>query len=564
MSASDQGATGMRERWGLRRDSRPLLILAVAAAVLHGWLIVHTGVPARDAVGYIHYAWRLQHEPWPQVLRTSLQPPLYPLSVAAISLPLQAMPFSQPLKMQYAAQGGAALAAVLLTVPMYFLGRRLFNRRVGFWSALLFQCLPVSAHVLSDGLSEALYLLLAASFLLLAACGLQRRSSPLLGAAGIVSGLAYLARPEGAGLALVLLMMLGAGCFVEKWKPQQAIPGAAAVLLGALLSAGPYVSVIHGFSNKTTAVRMWGSLERHSNRPHEVCSTPTASIALPMATIGTWHPGWQPEQHCRSIAWAVNVILSETGKTFHYVAWLPALLGMWWFRKRLRASPVAGLLILALVLHALVLLRMALVAGYVSERHTLFLVMCCMPWAVAGVLELPRHLLDWIKFVPGVASWRAREGTMALSLLVALVLFVLPNSLRSMHRFKLGFRDAGLWLAAHADPADVIVDPFGWSEYYAGRVIPSQPVVATMPNHVPCYYVVLDGSPAAAHHSALPLLAEATAMAERGEQVYHWPTNRPADTATVRIFEVLAIPSPKPTATQAPSGNRRPGTMDGA
>ena len=57
---------------------------------------------------------------------------------------------------------------MLLIVPMFYLGKDLFDRRVGFWSALLFQCLPVGSRALSDGLTEGLFLLLIATGLLLA------------------------------------------------------------------------------------------------------------------------------------------------------------------------------------------------------------------------------------------------------------------------------------------------------------------------------------------------------------------------------------------------------------
>ena len=40
------------------------------------------------------------------------------------------------------AQLVSALASVLLLVPMFYLGREVFERRIAFWSCLLFQCLP--------------------------------------------------------------------------------------------------------------------------------------------------------------------------------------------------------------------------------------------------------------------------------------------------------------------------------------------------------------------------------------------------------------------------------------
>ena len=53
-------------------------------------------------------------------------------------------------------------------------GRDLFDNRVGFGAAVLVQCLPVSGHILADGLSEAVFLLFATSALLWSVRALRR------------------------------------------------------------------------------------------------------------------------------------------------------------------------------------------------------------------------------------------------------------------------------------------------------------------------------------------------------------------------------------------------------
>src|SRR5207237_1165414 len=63
--------------------------------------------------------------------------------------------------MQLSAQLANSVAGVLLVFPMFYLGKGLFDRRVGFWSAALFHCLPIGSRVLSDALSEGVFLFLA-------------------------------------------------------------------------------------------------------------------------------------------------------------------------------------------------------------------------------------------------------------------------------------------------------------------------------------------------------------------------------------------------------------------
>ena len=102
--------------------------------------------------------------------------------------------------MQLSAQLASALAGTLLVIPMYYLGRELFSRSVGLWAALCYQCMPSSGRFIADGLSEATFLLFAATGLLMGLKGLRQRSSFHFALCGLFAGLAYLTRPEGRWL----------------------------------------------------------------------------------------------------------------------------------------------------------------------------------------------------------------------------------------------------------------------------------------------------------------------------------------------------------------------------
>src|SRR5205823_8214217 len=103
---------------------------------------------------------------WPDIRRHADQHPLYPLSILAVSRLLgPSFAGSTADLMRLSAQVASTAAAVLLVLPLFALGRRLFDRKVGFLTALLLQCLPVSGRILADGLSEATFLLLASSAL---------------------------------------------------------------------------------------------------------------------------------------------------------------------------------------------------------------------------------------------------------------------------------------------------------------------------------------------------------------------------------------------------------------
>src|SRR5262249_53516267 len=148
----------------------------------------------------------------------------------------------------------SALAGVLLVVPMFYLGRELFDRRVGFWAALLFQCLPAGGRVLADGLSEALFFLFAATAFWLAVLALDRRSPWHFARVGLFGALAYLTRPEGA------LIVAAAGCVLFALQLRRATRrpwgnftlSAGSLALATLLPAGPFIVMVGGLTPKHT------------------------------------------------------------------------------------------------------------------------------------------------------------------------------------------------------------------------------------------------------------------------------------------------------------------------
>src|SRR5882672_12453822 len=94
------------------RDGGLLLLLMLLAGLIHAWQISHTAVAARDSIAFIRVAWQLENDPPADVMRHSLHPPLYPLTIVAVSLPVrQLLPHvPKPMAMQYSAQLASSLA----------------------------------------------------------------------------------------------------------------------------------------------------------------------------------------------------------------------------------------------------------------------------------------------------------------------------------------------------------------------------------------------------------------------------------------------------------------------
>jgi hypothetical protein len=451
-----------------RADGLRVGLLVLLATLLHAWLIGRTELVARDGVGFIRYALELEHHPWRTVVAHEHQHPLYPITVLAMSLPVRHLLGTTSMSMGLSAQLAAAVAGILLVIPMYLLGRALFDRRVGFWAAALFQCLPITARVTADALSDALCLVFVAMALWLGVRAVARASVWRFALCGLCAGLAYLARPEGilpvAAIAVVLLGMQATRTWCGPWRRWAVCT--ASLILAALVAGGPLVAVTGRLSTKPAAQRIMQSRDEVGQ------NGPTTGPLL--AVTWTGPAGTRP-----SVGWSMCAVASETIRAFQYLAFLPALAGLWCCRARFRSQPGLWVLVALCLLQAAVLVRMGELVGYVSERHVLFLVLCGSYWAAVAATQLG----DWL-------ALRSRQRWAATALLGVLTAFGLPVLLKPLHANQVGHRTAGLWLAAHAQPADPILDWHSTAAFYAGRLFHDE--CQPLPTSEPVLYVVLE------------------------------------------------------------------------
>ena len=405
------------------------------------------------------------------MIRSNHQHPLYPVTILATSLPIRSLYGTTPETMRLSAQLAAGLAGVLLVVPMYSLGRTLFDRRVGFWSAVLFQCLPVTARMLSNALSDALCLFLVASALALGCRALRTASPWRFALCGVFGGLAYLTRPEGIlPVAVVGLVWLGMQVrVVQRSSVRRFSACAAALIVGALLAGGPLIAVTGRLSTKPAADAMLrNDAPALSAVPAAVTEArpavdegPSAANLAPAPSPGAAPTAAStPRSALGQSLWALGSILV---RDFQWVGWLPALVSLWYFRASLWRQPEAWVLVLLCLLFGAALVRLNMVAGYLGERHAQMLVMCGSFGAVAVTAVLGDRLARL-----GHRRW------LAPVLLAALTLRGLPVLGKPLHANQAGYRSAGLWLAAHAQPEDEIFDWHDSAKYYAGRLYPNR------------------------------------------------------------------------------------------
>jgi hypothetical protein len=529
--------TAIASRPARLSDVGSLALLIVLALVLRSYLLWNTEVAARDSIGYIRYAWQLKQQPWQDVLRHTEQPPLYALALLGMSVPLrQVANAPESILMQTSAQFTSVVAGVLLVLPMFLLGKELFDRNVGFWAALLFQCLPGTGRFLSDGVSEAMFLMLAAFSLWFAVRALRMQSMLLFALSGLFAGLTYLTRTEGglvaAATGIVLLGCQAVRSWRFSWKRWVAC--AAALSLGALIVAGPYMAVIGGITLKTSILN--SVMGQAAEAPLRERMT-----ALPLAV-------WWSEAEGKRTLWGLWALGTELVRGAFYVGWAAAIVGLLAYRHRLVAVPGIWVLLVLSAGVMLALWGLANSMGYLSDRHCLLILLCSMFWIVAGFRAMGGWLAKRIRRyldepTAGKGMWRqlmeerlTSPRAFTAMLLMAFIGAGIPKTLEPLHCNRAGLRQAGLWLLANAQPGDRIVDPYCWAHYYAGCVfregLPDDPP----PGHRPVCYVVLEQSKS--DHRRLTQLEDARRLAERGEVVYRWAGKQGKLEAEVLVFAV--------------------------
>jgi hypothetical protein len=516
-------------------DGRWLLLLFVLVVPVRAWLLYNTEVAARDSIGYIRYALQFEEKPWGDVVRSFDQHPGYPMAIWLVSLPVRAVAGTTPDVMVLCGQLVSALAAVLLVLPTFYLGKTLWNAPVGFGGALLLQWLPVSGQHLSDGLSESLFLLFVASALLFAAWGLERLGLTHLALSGTFAGLAYLTRPEGvltllAAGAVLLGMQL---CAARRHPWRMWTAGALALAAPAVALGALYVITIGGLSNKQSVKTV---IETVAQTP--ALNGPPAQRGLFANLFGaTYRPVAAP---LGRLGLSLRALGSELLYALHYVGPALAVIPLLIHRRALFARTGAWLAVCYIAMHTAALVLLAMSAHYVSDRHVVPLAMLLGYLAALGVYELVSRLLQArTKMAPGR---RSHAGVVVLLSLVAVA--CLPRTLQRLHGNRAGNHAAGLWVAAQWQPGDMVDDDHNWSHYYAGQVFLEHRDPPAPPDYQPKSFVVMTRS--RDPEVAMERQKKERILSKRGRLVYHWPPERSAAEARVVVYAVPRDPRAYP------------------
>lgn len=414
-----------------RSDRLGLLLLVALSVAVKLLVITRTCAVATDGYGFIHTAQRMQRGSFWEVVRSTQQHPLYPAWLVAVSGPVHSVGvWDSPRAWELSGQVAAAVSGILLVWPIYGIGRRIFNRVVGFWGTALFSVLPVPSRVLADCLSDSTYLLfLLVSLNLVLRAVENRRAGWWLVAAGC-AGMAYLTRPEGLlGGACIVLFVLAIQLWPEwRWPRGQLLSGAAGVALLLLMAVLPYVLLVGGISAKQSA----GTLLH-------AAALPVRPLGEAMLAVG--------ERFVRANSYVFAL--------FPLVAW-PLT------RKYTRRSPAHWLALMQLLGTLIALTGLSWKVGYVSHRHVLAAVVISSYWSAAGILIVSHYAARLLLVLLERTRWRiaAEPIHRALAAIALLLAFgcCATSLARPLHYNRAAHLEVAQWLVRHTRPDEFVID----------------------------------------------------------------------------------------------------------
>jgi 4-amino-4-deoxy-L-arabinose transferase-like glycosyltransferase len=450
-----------------------------------------------DGPRFIHLARVIAQGDWERALEHPFHP-LYPALMAAL----------QPLAGTWERAGAyvGIVAGTAAVAAAYALLRPGFGRIGARIGALLLAVHPRAIEYSGDVQSEALYLALWLGALASLWRALERRSPRAALGTGLLAGLAYLTRPEGAGVLLVGALLAGFEWLRSRWSLRQTALWGTALGLGAALAMAPYVayqSARHGglvLTQKKSIGTLVGvpALDTAGGDPIEEELPGEQWIAARAALSGsTSGPAPFPTENARVGPPGPGRALLELAQRLlssaRYELALLCVLGL--LAARGRPGFRAGFFGVSAGLYLVVLWGLLVSTGYVSHRHVLPVSLLGLGYGALGVPALGALLLAPLRARGSPRPSAALATGVALALVCAsgLVQGARPGRVNA-----LADRRAGEWLRERVPPGHSVASVKRRVAFYAGaphtdlRMAPSEAALLAYLHASSAAYVVVD------------------------------------------------------------------------
>ena len=456
----------------------PLILVGLATAV-RIYLYFFTYVISKDGVTYITLGGYFKQGSLAKGLGHDYHP-LYSMLIAAISYFLK--------DSQLAGQIISIVAGSLLVIPIFYLGKSLFNESIAFVTGLVVAFHPYLARISADVVSDPIYILFFATGICVGWRALERRSLPCFFLAGACTAFAYLTRPEGIGVIIVIgfWILIFDGMRLE-FPNRRGLVSLLLLVLAFLIFASPYLVYLkkdtgHWILTRKKNIRTLMGIEESKSEFKNIRNQQIETEKL-------LSQGRTEISRLNDIKKALPVIISSTyledfrkffnlsarlASTFHWPLFFILLVGILKSRGIARFDKGQWFILSFYLLYLPILYLLLLNIGYVSRRHFLPLIVIGLFWIAIGVEEGRNWLVGKMGKWTRVSHFSpSRIFVVMVALTMAIML---PKTLKPQGSDKIWVKKAGIWIAKNGPLNPKIMSSDSRIAYYAEGVH-----IATLP-----------------------------------------------------------------------------------
>ena len=380
----------------------------------------------------------------------------------------------------------SVLFGTLTVIVFYLIGKSVFDQKVAFVSSVILAFHPYAVRFSADIISESTYFFFFISAFGLGYFAITNRRLLLFSLTGVCSAFAYLTRPEGIGIIIVVVLFCALkDCTRIKalWKGK--LVAILILIVSFLVFSMPYLVYIkketgdwHLTKKKNLSHMVGVEVGTRGQNSHISSEKDDAKQGKRSRELTE-----QAASRMTGFQLHLNSMLHITKKyidTFHPVLFIFFIIGVvnW---SRVRKEQFFGLYTVTItVFYLFILYRLSIthltssgdVFVYPSRRHLMPLIIPVIFCVGVGVYTAGTWMhkkFHSSSLIVGFKELLKRTWTIQLLVLMIVVSVLLPKTLKPQRVDKLGIKEAGQWVKEHSHkPFPSILSTFARNAYYAG------------------------------------------------------------------------------------------------
>jgi 4-amino-4-deoxy-L-arabinose transferase-like glycosyltransferase len=425
-------------------DWRFIAGLLLLAFLLRLPLLIFPEVIHNDGTEYIRQATLILSEKW----AGSKVPPFYPGLIALAHTFIQ--------NYELAGIWVSVIFGTAIVLPIFYLGRSMFNESVGRISGLMACVHPFFTMSSGSVLTESVYYFLTAAAVLLGWVAFQKGRLTMAALLGLLTSMAYLTRPEAIGFLFVFsvwVLVIHPPGEKRRWKRKIGMILVAVVAFLAFSS--PYLIQVRKDTgrweiSRKTSVSV-GSLSGEEGAPSIETIKRQKGISL---TSLLKNPGPVLER----VGIGLLDSLYKFQQVYTPILFILAILGWVLLFKRKMVNSLTG----SFYGMAYLVFYFGFVFPFfwITRRYTSQLIPIAIPWAGFGFLGL----MDWVK--ERRPETKVRRDIPALLLILLVILFVQGRVIHSREQ-RFIQKETGLWMKGHLPRGVKVMSSMPQEAFYA-------------------------------------------------------------------------------------------------